>query len=54
MGKVNKRGKAKQASPKDRAKLTAEESLKRLEDFDKRKEQFVATVRKSQDRGVSA
>ncbi len=29
-----------------RAKLSAKESLKRTQDFDKRKEQFVATVRK--------
>jgi hypothetical protein len=37
-----------------RAKLTAEESLKRLQDFGKRKEHFVASVRKGKDRGVSA
>jgi hypothetical protein len=37
-----------------RAKLTAEESLKRLQEFTKRKEQFVAAVRKGKDRGVSA
>jgi hypothetical protein len=29
-----------------RVKLSAEESLKRTQEFEKRKEQFVATVRK--------
>jgi hypothetical protein len=29
-----------------RVKLSAKESLKRTEEFDKRKEQFIATVRK--------
>jgi hypothetical protein len=40
--------------PPDRAKLTAEVSLKRMQEFAKRKEHFVATVRKGKDRGVSA
>lgn len=35
-----------------RVKLTAEESLKRMEAFPERKEQIVAAVRKSKDRGV--
>ncbi len=30
-----------------RVKLSAEESLKRTQDFDKRKEQIIAAVRKS-------
>ena len=30
-----------------RAKLTAEESLKRTLEFDKRKEKFIASIRKS-------
>ena len=30
-----------------RVKLSAQESLKRTQEFDKRKEQFVAAVRKS-------
>ncbi len=30
-----------------RIKLSAEESLKRTQEFDKRKEQFIAAVRKS-------
>ena len=37
-----------------RAKLTAKESLKRLQEFAKRKEHFVAAGRKGKDRGVSA
>ena len=36
-----------------RARLTAEESLKRMESFPERKEQIVAAVRKSKNRGVS-
>ena len=35
-----------------RAKLSAAESLKRMEAFGRRKEQFVAAVRKSKDRGL--
>ena len=32
-----------------RVKLTAKESLKRTEEFDKRKEQFIAAVRKGKN-----
>ena len=35
-----------------RAKLTAEESMKRMESFPERKEQIVAAVRKSKNRGL--
>ena len=35
-----------------RRKLTAEESLQRMREFDKRKEAFVAALRKSKDRGL--
>ena len=35
-----------------RAKLTAEESLKRMEAFPERKEQIVAAVRKSKGRSL--
>lgn len=35
-----------------RAKLTAEESLKRMETFPERKEQIVAAVRKSKSRSL--
>jgi hypothetical protein len=38
----------------ERAKLAPVESLKRMEAFNRRKEQFVAVVRKSKDRTVSA
>lgn len=31
----------------ERMKLTAEESLKRMKDFSKRKEKFVASIRES-------
>jgi hypothetical protein len=34
----------------DRKRLTAEESLKRLQEFDKRKGEFIAAVRRSKDR----
>ena len=37
-----------------RARLTAEESLKRMEAFPERKEQIIAAVRKSKNRGVSS
>ena len=33
-------------SAADRSKRTPEESLKRMEEFSKRKEKFIATVRK--------
>jgi hypothetical protein len=36
-----------------RFKLTATESLKRMQDFSKRKEAFIATVRKGKDRNQS-
>ena len=32
----------------ERANLSPEESLKRMKDFDKRKEKFVASIRESQ------
>ena len=54
MAKGKKQGKGPPAARAGRAKLTAEESLKRLEEFGKRKERFVASIRKGKDRGVSA
>ena len=36
-----------------RRKLSAEEALQRMKEFDKRKESFIAALRKSKDRGVS-
>ena len=37
-----------------RRKLSAEESLRRMKEFDKRKESFIAALRKSKDRGLSS
>ena len=54
MAKGKKRVKGLPSQRAKRAKLTAEESLKRLQEFAKRKEHFVAAVRKGKDRGVSA
>jgi hypothetical protein len=51
---AKKRLKNRPTDRTERGKLSAEESLKRLEEFAKRKEQFIATVRKGKDRGVSA
>jgi hypothetical protein len=36
-----------------RAKLSAKESLSRMEDFLKRKDQFVAAIRKAKNPGLS-
>lgn len=36
-----------------RRKLSAEESLQRMREFDKRKGAFIVALRKSKDRGVS-
>ncbi len=33
----------------ERAKLSAEESLKRMKDFDKRKDKFIAAIRQGKD-----
>lgn len=37
-----------------RAKLTPKEALKRMQDFSKRKDQFIAAVREGKNRGLSA
>jgi hypothetical protein len=37
-----------------RVKLSADESLKRMQEFSKRKEKFIAAVRKGKNRSVSA
>ena len=37
-----------------RAKLSAKESLRRMQEFSKRKDDFIAIVRKGKDRGLSA
>jgi hypothetical protein len=54
MAKGKKRGKGLQTGRAERAKPSAEESLRRLQEFANRKEHFVAAVRKGKDRGVSA
>jgi hypothetical protein len=54
MAKGKKQTKGLPAKGTGRARLTAEESLKRLQGFTKRKERFVAAIRKGKDRGVSA
>ena len=35
-----------------RAKVSAKDALKKMKEFSKRKEQFVATVRKGSNRGL--
>jgi hypothetical protein len=37
-----------------RRKLSAEESLQRMKDFDKRKKSFIAALRKSKNRSLSS
>jgi hypothetical protein len=37
-----------------REKLSAEESLKRTQEFDQRKEKFSASIRKGKNRGLSS
>jgi hypothetical protein len=47
MAKGKKRIKGLPTERADRAKLTVEESLKRLQEFTKRKEHFVAAARRT-------
>jgi hypothetical protein len=54
MAKGKKRTKKIPPERAERVKLTAAESLKRMEEFPKRKEQFIDAVRKGKDRGISA
>jgi len=53
MAKKKVKAPAKEVRPQ-RRKLSAEESLQRMKEFDKRKESFIAALRKSKDRGLSA
>ena len=49
--------KAKAAAEEERPqrrKLSTEESLQRMKDFDRRKESFIAALRKSMDLALSA
>jgi hypothetical protein len=51
---VSKKKKAKAAAENGRPprrRLSAEESLQRMKEFDKRKESFIAALRKSKDLG---
>ena len=52
MAQAKKRNKGLPAARAQRAKLSPEESLKRMQEFAKRKERFVAAVRKGKDRGL--
>ncbi len=52
MAKKTKTRERQSERPKP-VKLSAEESLRRMQEFDKRKEAFIAALRKSKDRGVS-
>jgi hypothetical protein len=54
MTKKKKRSKSMKIERPERPKLSTKESLKRLQEFTKRKERFVAAVRKGKERGVSA
>ena len=54
MAKGTKRTRSRTTGRADRVKLTPEESLKRMQAFDKRKEAFVAAVRKGKNRSVPA
>lgn len=54
MARGKKRATGRSPERTDRAKLTPEEALKRLQAFAQRKEHLVASVRKGKDRGVSA
>jgi hypothetical protein len=54
MAKRRKASEGHAARRDQREKLSAKESLKRLQEFAQRKEQFIAAVRKGKNRGVSA
>jgi hypothetical protein len=54
MAKNKKVGKNPPAKRPERVKLTAAESLKRMQAFSKRKEALVAAVRKGKNRSVPA
>jgi hypothetical protein len=54
MAKGKKQGKTLPAVRPERVKLTADESLRRMQEFVKRKGDFVAAVRKGKGRGLSA
>jgi hypothetical protein len=49
-----KRAKKTEALRQERLPLTATESLKRVREFPKRKEHFIAAIRKGKNRGTPA
>jgi hypothetical protein len=49
-----KKAKAADTTRPPRRKLSAEESLQRMKEFEKRKESFIAALRKSKDPGLSS
>ena len=53
MAKQKKRTKESKNGRPPRVYLSPEESLKRTQEFDQRKEAFIAAVRKGKNRGVS-
>jgi hypothetical protein len=54
MAKRKRRDMSSPTTRPRRAKLTAEESFERMEEFPERKEQFIGAVRKGKDRSVPA
>jgi hypothetical protein len=54
MAKKPKPAKSPALERPKRAKLTAEETRKRMREFPLRKEAFIAAIRKGKDRGLSA
>jgi hypothetical protein len=52
--KTMAKGKNQNAQKPERVKLSPKETLKRMQEFPKRKERFVAAVRKGKNRSVSA
>ena len=54
MAKKPRQSKQPQTGRSKRIKLSPEESLKRVKEFDKRKEAFIAALRKGKNRSVSA
>ena len=49
MAKKRKASKADQSQPRKRVKLSAKAALQRMQAFGKRREQFIAAIRKGQD-----
>jgi hypothetical protein len=54
MPKKTKAAKALKFERPKRIQLSAEESLKRVQTFSRRKERFIAAIREGKDRGLSA